>query len=208
MFRQPAAGKKKRPAFLQVSEDGGRRRNRTADTGIFNPLLYQLSYSAKLCGDRGECGFRKKKTRISAGLRMWWPKTESNRRHGDFQSPALPTELLGHMFRSSEVAAKEAYITEVGSLRQAFCQEFFTLPSARLQVLDPPSRCRAGRAWNRSGRPGAILIIPCGGNQQAAVIGNAATARPVSVPRLGGRWNAVFVAVSGDRCGVVSVFLS
>ncbi|OWB44181.1 NADP-dependent oxidoreductase [Stenotrophomonas maltophilia] len=103
------------------------------------------------------------------------------------------------MFRSSEVAAKEAYITEVGSLRQAFCQEFFTLPSARLQVLDPPSRCRAGRAWNRSGRPGAILIIPCGGNQQAAVIGNAATARPVSVPRLGGRWNAVFVAVSGDR---------
>ena len=25
---------------------GGRGRNRTADTGIFNPLLYQLSYSA------------------------------------------------------------------------------------------------------------------------------------------------------------------
>ena len=27
--------------------------------------------------------------------RIWWPRTESNRRHGDFQSPALPTELLG-----------------------------------------------------------------------------------------------------------------
>src|SRR6478736_4983593 len=26
----------------------------------------------------------------------WWPRTELNRRHGDFQSPALPTELLGH----------------------------------------------------------------------------------------------------------------
>ena len=26
---------------------GGRGRNRTADTGIFNPLLYQLSYPAK-----------------------------------------------------------------------------------------------------------------------------------------------------------------
>ena len=25
---------------------GGQRRNRTADTGIFNPLLYQLSYLA------------------------------------------------------------------------------------------------------------------------------------------------------------------
>ncbi len=26
----------------------------------------------------------------------WWPGTESNCRHGDFQSPALPTELPGH----------------------------------------------------------------------------------------------------------------
>ena len=26
--------------------NGGRGRNRTADTGIFNPLLYQLSYPA------------------------------------------------------------------------------------------------------------------------------------------------------------------
>ncbi len=26
---------------------------------------------------------------------QWWPGTESNRRHGDFQSPALPTELPG-----------------------------------------------------------------------------------------------------------------
>ena len=25
----------------------------------------------------------------------WWPGTESNCRHGDFQSPALPTELPG-----------------------------------------------------------------------------------------------------------------
>ncbi|GBH14492.1 hypothetical protein KPSA3_00382 [Pseudomonas syringae pv. actinidiae] len=25
----------------------------------------------------------------------WCPETESNRRHGDFQSPALPTELSG-----------------------------------------------------------------------------------------------------------------
>ena len=33
--------------------NGGRGRNRTADTGIFNPLLYQLSYPAKkYTGDR------------------------------------------------------------------------------------------------------------------------------------------------------------
>ena len=35
--------------------DGGSGRNRTADTGIFNPLLYQLSYRATgACNDR--CG--------------------------------------------------------------------------------------------------------------------------------------------------------
>ena len=28
--------------------------------------------------------------------RIWWPGTESNCRHRDFQSPALPTELPGH----------------------------------------------------------------------------------------------------------------
>ena len=28
-------------------------------------------------------------------LDLWCPGTESNRRHGDFQSPALPTELPG-----------------------------------------------------------------------------------------------------------------
>src|SRR5690606_14360894 len=32
---------------------------------------------------------------FSKYLKTWWPGTESNRRHGDFQSPALPTELPG-----------------------------------------------------------------------------------------------------------------
>jgi hypothetical protein len=30
-----------------TKESGAQRRNRTADTGIFNPLLYQLSYLGK-----------------------------------------------------------------------------------------------------------------------------------------------------------------
>jgi hypothetical protein len=39
--------KRKRPAFLQaLILYGGQRGNRTPDTGIFNPLLYQLSYLA------------------------------------------------------------------------------------------------------------------------------------------------------------------
>ena len=31
------------------SENGGQRGNRTPDTRIFNPLLYQLSYLATMC---------------------------------------------------------------------------------------------------------------------------------------------------------------
>jgi Flp pilus assembly pilin Flp len=30
-------------------------------------------------------------------MEKWWPETESNHRHADFQSAALPTELSGHM---------------------------------------------------------------------------------------------------------------
>jgi hypothetical protein len=33
--------------------------------------------------------------RREATKREWWPEVESNHRHGDFQSPALPTELSG-----------------------------------------------------------------------------------------------------------------
>jgi hypothetical protein len=29
--------------------------------------------------------------------KRWWPETESNRRHEDFQSSALPTELSGQL---------------------------------------------------------------------------------------------------------------
>ncbi len=32
-------------------------------------------------------------------LQNWWPETGSNRRHADFQSAALPTELPGHTNR-------------------------------------------------------------------------------------------------------------
>ena len=38
---------------------------------------------------RKPCGFR-------AFLQLWWPGSESNQRHADFQSAALPTELPGH----------------------------------------------------------------------------------------------------------------
>ena len=43
----PAHGKVRGEGHpLHGAKYGGRGRNRTADTGIFNPLLYQLSYPA------------------------------------------------------------------------------------------------------------------------------------------------------------------
>ena len=45
--------------------------------------------------------------------RIWWPEVESNHRHGDFQSPALPTELSGQRgaaFRlNNRLARRGAY---------------------------------------------------------------------------------------------------
>ena len=38
---------KKRPPPLGAVKNGGRTRNRTRDTRIFSPPLYQLSYPAK-----------------------------------------------------------------------------------------------------------------------------------------------------------------
>ena len=35
-------------------------------------------------------------------IRMWCLRAESNHRHGDFQSPALPTELQRHINGDSD----------------------------------------------------------------------------------------------------------
>ena len=42
---------------------------------------------------------------------FWWPETGSNRRHADFQSAALPTELSGHfcLMRGEFVSVKKQY---------------------------------------------------------------------------------------------------
>jgi hypothetical protein len=50
-------------------------------------------------------GSARKKGPAGAGPGRWWPRTESNRRHGDFQSPALPTELLGHWNTTAQPGA-------------------------------------------------------------------------------------------------------
>ncbi len=44
--------------------------------------------------------------RASLGDLVWWPGTESNRRHEHFQCPALPTELPGRRERRIRPAAR------------------------------------------------------------------------------------------------------
>ena len=62
---------------LGYGADGAVDEIRTRDIHLGKVALYQLSY------------YRRKK--------VWCPGAESNHRHGDFQSPALPTELPGQM---------------------------------------------------------------------------------------------------------------
>src|SRR5690606_11375420 len=69
---------------------------------------------------RGGSGSRKRKTdpkvrfreALQAGFQRWWPGRESNPRHGDFQSPALPTELPGHL-RFGLAVARGGIITSL-----------------------------------------------------------------------------------------------
>ncbi len=52
-------------------------------TGFF--MRSEIPSNSKLC-ERGKGG----------GSIKWWPNSDSNQGHADFQSAALPTELLGH----------------------------------------------------------------------------------------------------------------
>ena len=105
---------------------GADTRSRTRDLLITSQLLYQLSYVGasrflenmivSLLGstiNKKSCwqwlGYQDSNLGMplpkSGALPLgdtpavWWPETESNRRHGDFQSPALPTELSGRCQR-------------------------------------------------------------------------------------------------------------
>src|SRR5438128_12048711 len=75
--------------------------------GFLPPMLPLVAPGYQECKQDNSGGFVERKLNCYPGLRMpsvlfgyfrtrlWWPRPESNQRHTDFQSAALPTELLG-----------------------------------------------------------------------------------------------------------------
>ena len=103
---------------MRTFPTGAGTRSRTRDLLITSQLLYQLSYAGagptasqdaeRKQGWRGwgtrirtwECRYQKPVPyHLAIPQQLWWPERESNPRHGDFQSPALPTELSGRCQR-------------------------------------------------------------------------------------------------------------
>ena len=99
------------------------------------------------------------------------------------------------------VAARSLPRTRILRRSAAYGKHFgktFTLPSAQVQVLDPPSRHGGQGPAGRFTRRRGVVIVTCGRNQRAMLIGKAARARPARGDGHAGRWNAVFVAAMGD----------
>ena len=76
--------------LLHKEKYGAGKEARTLDLYLGKVSLYQLSYSR-----RGTTEVIKEKPITRMGHSIWWPGAESNHRHKDFQSSALPTELPG-----------------------------------------------------------------------------------------------------------------
>jgi hypothetical protein len=75
---------------IHKEKSGAGKEARTLDLYLGKVSLYQLSYSR-----RETTEVIKEKPIAEMGNSIWWPGAESNHRHKDFQSSALPTELPG-----------------------------------------------------------------------------------------------------------------
>ena len=95
-------------------------------------------------------------------MKEWCPGLESNQRHHDFQSCALPTELPGHRVRAAGGAKRALYANSpakstgsAASPKAAKCPASRPLP-ARRRPVSGSSRAASGRgrgrrtAWSRT----------------------------------------------------------
>jgi hypothetical protein len=76
--------------------------------GLVPPSTVSCRTHARSGGREDACGSSKKGRtfRPDPSSFVWWPETDLNRRHGDFQSPALPTELPGRAQRLVRIPAR------------------------------------------------------------------------------------------------------
>src|SRR5438309_5678599 len=72
----------------------------------------------------------------------WWPRPESNQRHTDFQSAALPTELLGRAGASGNRSARKRSADYKGKVltppRSCVTELPFARPSPRETTTPEP----------------------------------------------------------------------
>jgi hypothetical protein len=71
-------------------------------------------------------------------FKRWWLRTESNRRHMDFQSIALPTELLSQEFTASAKLRISSSAPSFTSSRTCQCAPVFTRLLPRPSCLSKP----------------------------------------------------------------------
>ena len=108
--RTADTGARRRALLASASCDGERRAATPVGRGSPRPCAIEMmardepptrGRGAAHCSRQRAAAASAERLRRLAGnpsdlvLSRWWPETESNRRHGDFQSPALPTELPG-----------------------------------------------------------------------------------------------------------------
>src|SRR5471030_737937 len=97
--------------------------------------------------------------------REWCPGAESNHRHCDFQSHALPAELPGHIFRLTAGCIKRVSDPVQTPRPGAILRLPAPLPSAPGSFPSASGRGRCRRsAWNRTGG-----IAPCRASCRAGI---------------------------------------
>jgi hypothetical protein len=142
-------------AELSRKVTGGGKRIRTDDPLRARQVLSQLSYTPKWCRwpesnrhgfphDFESCASANSATSAIFAVTSWWLGTESNRRHEDFQSSALPTELPSHVFyhlhryywseqrdlNPRPPAPKAGALPSCAMLRYMVCPEGFEPPTS------------------------------------------------------------------------------
>src|SRR5690606_34640573 len=164
--RGPGAG----GAFRLPQRNNYRIRGHRAgsDFGL-DAAAVDCTRAGRAMGHRGQqktrngCGFLR-----HFGLLKWWPGRESNPRHGDFQSPALPTELPGRTLRRWAVRARHhtdrVRGRQAGTRRPPWCATGVTRNRGQSHFPPySPGMQRSGRKVTLTPVGRKVTLTPAGG---------------------------------------------